>query len=183
LTLFTETIKAKDIKFGTMVYFDMTIYNTYRTVTLTFGQGQRSKQEHCHIYWKLLKIQSPNLAQGCFVTCFTIYITLWPWPKVKVTWSRSKQQHCHISRKLLKIQSPNLAQWYFMARCFRAYVEVLPSSIRVRKKTHTHIAVFLKKHLLLLRLQWLSVVVCGKEYIFRTFIVVTITPRRSHGKG
>ena len=61
----------------------MTLYNICRTVTfdlMSRSYGQSSQQQHCHISWKLLKLQSSNLAQRYFVTmrsktCNTMTLT------------------------------------------------------------------------------------------------------------
>ena len=82
LAYILETIEATVTKFGTNVLGDNTLQIISYTMTLTEGQGhkgqgQRSKQQHCHISRKLLKLQLTDLAQRYFVTMgFTRYRTL-----------------------------------------------------------------------------------------------------------
>ena len=52
LPLFSEIVKAKDIKFGTMASCNMTLYMSNIDLdqrSRSLGQGQRSKQQNCHI--------------------------------------------------------------------------------------------------------------------------------------
>ena len=44
LPFFSETIKATDIKFGTMVPYGKVLQNKHSMLTFTQGQGQRSKK-------------------------------------------------------------------------------------------------------------------------------------------
>ena len=60
-------------------------------VKVTKSRVKGHKMKHWHVSRKLLKLQSPNLAQRYLVRMrFPSYIKIWPWPWVKVKRSRSK---------------------------------------------------------------------------------------------
>ena len=68
------------------------------------GQGQRSKQQHSHIFRKLLKLQSPHLAQRYLVQCASHHIiyhtmTLTKGQGQKGQGQRSNMENCHFSQK------------------------------------------------------------------------------------
>ena len=78
-----------------MVPCGKVLQNKHTTATFTQGQGQmvkvKGKKSNCHFSWKLLKLQTSNLARWYIVArCFRINTLQWPSSKVKVKLSRSK---------------------------------------------------------------------------------------------